>query len=95
MLPIYDLIGGWVDKFKSSFKLYKARIDLRNEESNNQSQNQAGNEIRSNENKNENNNISNYKNNYPKTVPVSETYQIEMDNQINNENAKYHHPSNN
>jgi hypothetical protein len=93
MVPIYDLIGGWVDKFRSSFKLNKAPIDLRNEESNNHSQNQAPNEMRIDLNKNENNNLSNYQNNNPKMVQVSEMNQIRMSNQMYNESANYHNPN--
>jgi len=94
MMPIYDLIGGWIDKFKNSFKLNKAPIDLRNEESNNHSNNQEGNEMRIYMKNNENNNISNYQNNNPKMVPVSGMNQIMINNNIYNENLKYHHPSN-
>jgi len=46
MIPIYDLIGGWVDKFKMTFKLNKTPIDLKNEESNNQSEQKNRDEVR-------------------------------------------------
>lgn len=94
MIPIYDLIGGWVDKFRQTFKLNKTPIDLRNEESNNQSRNELGNEMKMEMNKNENDNKSNHQNNNAKMVPVSEMNQIRMDNHNYKENAKYHNPSN-
>lgn len=94
MVPIYDLIGGWVDKFRQSFKLNKAPIDLRNEDSNNQSQNQQGIENRIEMNKNENNNISNHQNNNAKMVPISDMNQIRTNNQMYNQNARYQSPSN-
>lgn len=45
MMPIYDLISGWVDKFKNYFKLTKTAIDLKEEEKINQIKNLTGNDI--------------------------------------------------
>jgi len=94
MIPIHDLIGGWVNKFKNSFKLNKAPVDLRNEESNNKSQNLSGNEIRLDIIKDENKKISNHQNDNPKMVPILEMNQIKMNYDINEEKTKYHFQSN-
>jgi len=99
MLPIYDLIGGWVDKIKHAFKLNKVPVDLKNEDTNNQSQNQNNrNDIRIDiDSSSNNNNISNsknkFQNNFSKIVPISG-----MNDNINNpydEKIKYHPATNN
>ncbi len=96
MIPINDLINGWVNKFKYAFKLNKDPTDLKNEEFNNQSENIIVNNLRFDLKKDVNNtNITNSKNNLSKIIPLSEINYSENREQNNSKYVKYHKSPNN